>query len=100
MLVRPRSRDAPAARSSASRASRVMGMSAVAVSMSLSLIAMPRCRASPATYGYFAASAGGAKEGVAQPGAHQQMRDAAAPGPLTQASAAKPPARPGREDTR
>src|SRR5581483_4694933 len=37
---------------------------------------------------YFAASAGGAKERVAQRGAHLKMRDEAAPGPLTPASAA------------
>src|SRR6266699_1273120 len=36
---------------------------------------------------YFAASAAGAKERVALGGAHRQMRDDAAPGPLTQASA-------------
>src|SRR6266568_5565965 len=35
----------------------------------------------------FAASTAGAKERVAQLGAHRQMRDDAAPGPLTQASA-------------
>src|SRR5438477_131828 len=47
-----------------------------------------------------AASAVGAKEGVAGLGAHRQMRDNAAPGPLTQASAAKPPGRLGRADAR
>src|SRR5436853_383509 len=48
---------------------------------------------------YFAASAAGAKEGVAQGGAHRDARQRA-PGPLTQASAAQPPGRPGREDAR
>src|SRR6266568_4768640 len=48
----------------------------------------------------FAASTAGAKERVAQLGAHRQMRDDAAPGPLTQASAPKAPGRLGREDAR
>ena len=47
-----------------------------------------------------AASTGGAKERVAQGGAHPLMRDSAAPGPLTQASAPQAPGRLGREDAR
>src|SRR5437763_1875076 len=61
----------------------------------------------------FAASAAGAKKRVARQGAHRQMRDEAAPGPLTQASAppgvlaeskipwgGMAPGRLGREDAR
>ena len=48
----------------------------------------------------FAASTAGAKERVARLGAHLLMRDDAAPGPLTQASAPQAPGRPGREDAR
>src|SRR5258708_36154194 len=48
----------------------------------------------------FAASAAGAQERVAQGGAHPLMRDSAAPGPLTQASAPQAPGRLGPEDAR
>src|SRR5712691_5946113 len=54
----------------------------------------------PRSAAYFAASAAGAKEGVAQGGAQLNLRDDAAPGPLTQASAPQAPGRLGREDAR
>src|SRR5437870_2145973 len=60
----------------------------------------PWARRRPALRRRFATSAAGAKERVARLGAHRQMRDDAAPGPLTQASAAQPPGRPGREGAR
>src|SRR5256885_12696170 len=77
----------------------------------------PRLKSSvppPRPAARFAASASGAKEGVARLGAHLSMRNDAAPGPLTQASAARsgvpmksqiswggePPGRLGREDAR
>jgi hypothetical protein len=46
----------------------------------------------------FATSAAGAKERVARQGAHRKMRDAAAPGPSTPASAPQAPGCLGRED--
>src|SRR5712692_8678930 len=54
----------------------------------------------PRSAAKFAASAAGAKERVAPLGAHLSMRDDAAPGPLTQASAPQAPGRLGREDAR
>src|SRR5882672_8510478 len=54
----------------------------------------------PSVLERFAASAGGAKERVALGGAHPWMRDDAAPGPSTPASALQAPARLGREDPR
>jgi len=49
---------------------------------------------------YFAASAAGAKDGVAQGGAQPKLRDDDAPGPQTSASAPKAPGRLGSEDAR
>src|SRR5712692_9641626 len=55
--------------------------------------------AAPRSAARFAASATGAKERVARGGAHRDARRRVT-GPLTQASAAKPPGRLGREDAK
>src|SRR3989440_7684709 len=59
----------------------------------------PECHASVLRR-RFARSTAGAKERVARRGAHRQMRDEEAPGPLTQASAPEAPGRLAREDAR